>query len=128
LKEKKAIVLFSDNESRVKQADKYKKDFDEFHIKYELPLKTNKVYDALHTLHYELKGKDNRRLYISFGLLNGKIGNQNYRNFLFNVPLKISLKNQEITMETDTFSSKIYCEQYFVELLDIHFKKEHTSV
>lgn len=128
VKEKKAAVLFSDNESRVKQADKYKKEFDEFHIKYELPFKTNKLYDALHTLHYELKGKDNRRLYISFGLLNGKIGSQNYRNFLFNVPLKISLKNQEITIETDTFSSKIFCEQYFVELFDTHFKNEHTSV
>lgn len=128
IKEKKAVVLFSDNESRVIQAEKYKKEFDEFHIKYELPFKINKVYDALHTLHYELKGKDNRRLYISFGLLNGKIGNQSYRNFLFNVPLKISLKSQEITIETDTFSSKIFCEQYFVELFDTHFKNEHTSV
>lgn len=128
IKEKKTVVLFSDNENRVKQAEKYKKDFEEFHIKFELPLKINKVYDALHTLHYELKGKDNRRLYISFGLLNGKIGNQNYRNFLFNVPLKISLKSQEITIETDTFSSKIFCEQYFVELFDTHFKNENTSV
>jgi len=128
IKEKKVVVLFSDNENRVKQAEKYKKEFDEFYIKYELPLKINKVYDALHTLYYELKGKDNRRLYISFGLLNGKIGNQNYRNFLYNVPLKISLKSQEITIETNTFSSKIFCEQYFVELFDTHFKNEHTSV
>jgi very-short-patch-repair endonuclease len=128
IKEKKAIVLFSDNASRVKQAEKYKKEFDEFHAKYEVPFKTNKVYDALHTLHYELKGRDNRKLYISFGLVSGKIGNQSYRNFLFNVPLKISLKSQEITIETDTFSSKIFCEQYFVELFDSHFKNEHTSV
>ncbi len=126
--EKKTIVLFSDNDSRIKQAGKYKKDFDEFHIKYELPFKTNKLYDALHTLHYELKAKENRRLYLSFGLISGKIGNQNYRNFLFNVPLKISLKSQEITIETDTFSSKIFSEQYFVELFDTHFKHEHTSI
>lgn len=128
IKERKTIVLFSDNESRVKLADKYKKEFNGFHSKYELPFKTNKLYDALHTLYYELKGKDNKRLYISFGLVNGKIGNQNYRNFLFNVPLKISLKNQEITIETDTFSSKIFCEQYFVELFDLQFKDELASV
>lgn len=128
IKEKKTVVLFSDNESRVKQAEKYKKEFDEFHTKYEVPFKTNKVYDALHTLHYELKGRDNRRLYISFGLVSGKIGNQSYRNFLFNVPLKIILKNQEIKIETDTFSSKIFCEQYFVELFETHFKNERTSV
>ncbi|KXK41725.1 MAG: hypothetical protein UZ11_BCD004001697 [Bacteroidetes bacterium OLB11] len=127
-KERKTVVLFSDNENRLKQAEKYKKEFNEFHTKYEIPLKTNKVYDALHTLHYELKGKDNRRLYISFGLVNGKIGNQNYRNFLFNVPLKISLKSQEITIETDTFSSKIFCEQYFVELFGLHFINENTSI
>lgn len=128
IKERKIVVLFSDNENRIKQAEKYKKEFTDFHTKYEIPFKTNKMYDALHTLHYELKGKDNRRLYISFGLVNGKIGNQNYRNFLFNVPLKISLKSQEITIETDTFSSKIFCEQYFVELFDLHFKNENTSV
>ena len=126
--EKKVIVLFTDNENRVRTANNFQKEFTEYHTKYETPLKTNKVYDALHTLHYELKGKDTKRLYISFGLVCGKIGNQNYRNFLFNVPLKLSLKSQEITLETDTFSSKIFSEQYFVELLDSHFKNEHTTI
>ncbi len=80
--EKKVIVFFTDNENRVKTANSFQKEFTEYHTKYETPLKTNKVYDALHTLHYELKGKDTKRLYISFGLVCGKIGNQNYRNFL----------------------------------------------
>lgn len=126
--EKKVIVLFPDNEDRVRTANNFENEFTEYHAKYETPLKTNKVYDALHTLHYELKGKDTKRLYISFGLICGKIGNQNYRNFLFNVPLKLSLRSQEITLETDTFSSKIFSEQYFVELLDAHFKNEHTAI
>jgi HrpA-like RNA helicase len=79
-------------------------------------------------LHYELKGKETKRLYISFGLVCGKIGNQNYRNFLFNVPLKLSLRSQELTLETDTFSSKIFSEQNFVELLDSHFNNESTTI
>ena len=126
--ERIVIILFTDNENRVKTATNFKKEFTEFHTKYETPFNTNKVYDALHTLHYELKGKDTKRLYISFGLVCGKIGNQNYRNFLFNVPIKLSLKSQEITLETDTFSSKIFSEQYFVELLDAHFKNEHSTI
>ena len=126
--EKKVIVLFTSNENRVRTASNFQKDFNEYYSKYETPLNTNKVYDSLHSLYYELKGRDNKRLYISFGLVCGKIGSQNYRNFLFNVPLKISLKSQEITLETDTFSSKIFCEQYFVELLDQHFKDEHITI
>ena len=128
LAEKKVIIRFEDDENRVRIARNFQKEFIEYHTKYETPLKTNKVYDALHTLCYELKGKDTRRLYISFGLVCGKIGNQPYRNFLFNVPLKLSLKSQEITLETDTFSSKIFSEQYFVELLDTHFEKEHSTI
>lgn len=126
--EKKIAVLFSDNQSREKIGTKFQKEFIEYHTKYETPLNINKVYDALHSLHYELKGKNTKRLYISFGFVCGKIGNQNYRNFLFNVPLKLNLKNQEITLETDTFSSKIFSEQCFVELLDTHFKNEHTTI
>lgn len=128
IKEKKTSALFSDNASRVKLAAKFKKEFEDFINKNEAPIKINKLYDALHTLNYELKSRDNRKLFLSFGLFSGKIGDQYYRNFLFHVPLKISLKSQEITIETNTFSNKIFCEQYFVELFDTHFNSEKSSV
>lgn len=124
----KVKTTLADNPKIQSIAISYQKEFAEYYDKFELPFKTNRIYDALHTLYYELKGKDNKRLYISFGLITGKIGNQDYQNFLFNVPLKLTLKNQEFKLEYDTFSSKIFCEQFFIELLDNHFIGENQLV
>ena len=126
--ELKVKIVLADNSSLQKTAKNFQKNFTEFYQKYELPFKTNRIYDNLHTLYYELKGKDNIRIYISFGLVCGKIGSQDYKNFLFNVPLKLTLKSQEFKLEFDTFSSKIFCEQFFVELLGGHFQNENQSI
>ena len=126
--EKKTVIKFEDDVKRVTLGVQFQKDFSIYYDTYEVPIRINKIYDALHTLHYELKGKDNKRLYVSFGLVNGKIGNQTYRNFLFHAPLKLNLRNQEIKLEFDTFSAKILCEQFFVELFESHFKNEHPSI
>ncbi len=126
--ELKIKIFLADNTLLFKIATKFQKEFVEYYQKYKIPFKINKIFDSLHTLHYELKGKENKRLYVSFGLLCGKIGNQDYKNFLFNVPLKIILKSQEFRLEFDTFSSKIFCEQFFVELLDNHFKNENQVI
>jgi very-short-patch-repair endonuclease len=126
--EKKVTIAFEDNLSRVKTYNTFRDEFSDYQKKNNVPLKINNIYDALHTLHYELKGKDTKRLYISFGLVLGKIGNHLYRNFIFNIPLKLSLKNQEILLETDTFSGKIFSEQFFTELFDVHFKNEHPTI
>jgi very-short-patch-repair endonuclease/KaiC/GvpD/RAD55 family RecA-like ATPase len=126
--ELKVKIVLADNPTLSNLANNFQREFSEFYQKFELPFKTNRIYDALHTLHYELKGKDNKRIYISFGLVCGKIGNQDYKNFLFNVPLKLTLKSQEFKLEFDTFSSKIFCEQFFVELLDNHFQNENQLI
>ena len=126
--ELKVKIILADNSKLLKTANNFQKEFSEFYQKFELPFKTNQIYDALHTLHYELKGKDSKRIYVSFGLVCGKIGNQDYKNFLFNVPLKLTLKSQEFKLEFDTFSSKIFCEQFFVELLDNHFQNENQLI
>jgi very-short-patch-repair endonuclease len=126
--ELKVNIALADNPTIQSIAITYQKKFTEYYDKFELPFKTNRIYDSLHTLYYELKGKDNKRIYISFGLISGKIGNQEYNNFLFHVPLKLSLKNQEFKIEFDTFSSKIFCEQFFIELFDNHFKGENQLV
>jgi very-short-patch-repair endonuclease len=126
--ERKFIDKFEDDPKRLALGTQFKTDFIKYYESYEIPIKINKIYDAFHTLHYELKGKDNKRLYVSFGLVNGKIGNENYRNFLFHAPLKLSLRNQEIKLEFDTFSAKIICEQFFVELFEHHFKNESPSI
>lgn len=126
--EKKVKTKLVDLPEVLKITNVFQKTFSAYYQTYELPIKTNRIYDALHTLHYELKGKENKRLYISFGLVCGIIGNQDYKNFLFNVPLKLSLKNQEFKLEFDTFSSKIFCEQFFVDILDNHFKNENVLI
>jgi len=87
----------------------------------------NYLYDGLHKLYYDIKGRDNIKPYLSFGYINGKIGNSTYKNFLFHIPLKISLLKQEIKIEYDTFTNKIFAEQNFTELLEEHFKKDNES-
>ncbi|WP_421798055.1 AAA domain-containing protein [Haliscomenobacter sp.] len=126
--EKKTTVAFESDPARVKIAIQFKLEFEKYYSVNEIPIKINKVYDALHTLHYELRGKENKKLYISFGLVNGKIGDQNYRNFLFHAPLRMTLKNHEIKIEFDTFTTKVFCEQNFIGLLDLHFANEPSLV
>lgn len=100
----------------------------DYQRKYALPLEVNACYDALHSLYYELRGRTGKRLHLSLGLVSGEIGGQTYRNFLFHVPLRLRLRNHEIRVETDTFAYKIFCEQYFTELLDAHFTHESPYV
>lgn len=126
--EKKTMVAFESDPIRVKDATQFKLEFEKYHNINEVPIKINKVYDALHTLHYELRGRENKKLYISFGLVNGKIGDQNYRNFLFHAPLRMTLKNHEIKIEFDTFTARVFCEQNFIGLLDVHFANEPSPV
>ncbi|MEZ4773269.1 MAG: AAA domain-containing protein [Bacteroidia bacterium] len=84
----------------------------------------NQTYDALHDLFYTLQSQPDRQICLSFGLISGKIGGNWYRNFLFHIPLKISLKRQTISLEADTLAHVITCEQSFSDLLDQHFSRE----
>jgi very-short-patch-repair endonuclease len=115
---------FEDNKERISKYNKYEKYFADYYKENWDDIRINRLYDSLHQLHYELKGSDSKKLYLSFGLVSGKIGGVDYQNFLFHVPLIMALKNQEIKIEYDTFANKIFCEQHFSELLDEHFKQE----
>ncbi|MEM7370025.1 MAG: AAA domain-containing protein [Bacteroidota bacterium] len=84
----------------------------------------NHTYDALHDLFYALKAKPDRQICLSFGLVSGKIGGKIYRNFLFHIPLKLSLHKQTLSLEADTLAHVISCEQSFTDLLDTHFAGE----
>ncbi|MEZ4829074.1 MAG: AAA family ATPase [Bacteroidia bacterium] len=84
----------------------------------------NLAYDTLHDLFYTLQSHPDRQICLSFGMLSGKIGGEWYQNFLFHIPLKISLKRQTITLEADTLAHVITCEQSFSDLLDEHFSRE----
>lgn len=87
-------------------------------------LKINSIYDRLHDLYYSLKAKQDHQICLSFGLMSGKIGGKVYRNFLFHIPLKLSLHQQTLTLEADTIAHVISCEQAFTDLLDKHFEGE----
>jgi hypothetical protein len=119
------------NAARAEAARKrreYEQALRDYQRKYALPLEVNACYDALHALYYELRGRVGKRLHLSMGLVSGTIGGKVYRNFLFHVPLRLKLKNHEIRIETDTFAYKIFCEQYFTELLNDHFTRESPYV
>jgi very-short-patch-repair endonuclease/KaiC/GvpD/RAD55 family RecA-like ATPase len=118
------IEKFEDNKERITKYNKYEKYFADYYNEHWDGIRVNRLYDALHQLHYELKGSDSKKLYLSFGLVSGRIGGIEYQNFLFHVPLLLNLKNQEIKIEYDTFANKIFCEQNFSELLEAHFTQE----
>jgi very-short-patch-repair endonuclease len=117
-------VRFEGDANRVSRYNRFETEFTTYYKLYEIPIRLNRFYDGLHKLHYDIKGRDNIRLYFSFGLISGKIGNSNYRNFTFHIPLKLTLKSHQIQIEFDTFSNKIFAEQNFVGLLDEHFNNE----
>jgi len=86
----------------------------------------NKLYDSLHTLYYELKSHPHASLYLSFGLISGKIGHQTYQKYLFHLPLELQLKQQQISILADTLGHKVECEQNFTDLIPDHFPNEST--
>lgn len=113
---------------QARRRKEYEQAIREYQKKYALQLEINACYDALHALYYELRGRAGKRLHLSLGLVSGEIGGKTYRNFLFHVPLRLRLRSHEIRIETDTFAYKIFCEQYFTELLDAHFQRESPYV
>lgn len=125
--ERKIIIQFEDDKNRVQLHKQFEQAFDQYYASYEIPLRINGLYDSLHKLYYDLKGRENIKPYLSFGLLQGEIGNQWYNNFLFHIPLKLSLKKQEIKIEFDTFGNKLFAEQHFTELFDEQFKDESAT-
>ncbi|MDE3182013.1 MAG: AAA family ATPase [Bacteroidota bacterium] len=120
-------IKFEEDMNRVSKYKRFETEFNDYHKRYEIPIRINKIYDGLHKLHYDIKGRDNIKLYFSFGLISGKIGKNNYRNFTFHIPLKMTLKSHQLKIEFDTFSSKIFAEQNFAGLLYEHFSGESAN-
>ena len=87
-------------------------------------LMVNQLFDALHAAHFELKAHGEQRLFLSFGLVQGKLGQETYRNFLFHIPLRLEIKKQELQLFPDTFAQTISCEQSFTELMEQAFPNE----
>ncbi|MEO0472209.1 MAG: AAA domain-containing protein, partial [Bacteroidota bacterium] len=98
----------------------YKRNYAEFQQLEGPRQRINAVYDALHTAYYELKAQTDKRLFLSFGLLSGK----GYRNFLFHIPLRLELQQQELRLITDTLTYGISCEQSFTGQLENWFPHE----
>jgi signal recognition particle GTPase len=120
--------LFEQNTVRVAAFARFEIEFKRFYEIYWTAICINRLYDTIHSLYYDLRGKENKRLFISFGLVTGKIGNIFYRNFIFNIPLRLTLKNQEITIQLDTFANKIFAEQFLSEGLVAHFPYEPQAI
>jgi very-short-patch-repair endonuclease len=120
-------VLFDDDNKRTKAYQQYETEFKQYHLQWWTNIRVNKLYETLHTLYYELKGRDNKRIFLSFGLITGRLGDTVYRNFLYHVPLKLSVRGQELQIDFDTFVNRLFAEQHFTELLPNYFKTEPTE-
>src|SRR5207249_2230654 len=64
-------IKFEEDNSRVSKSKKFESEFNKFYEQYETPIKINRLYDGLHKLYYDIKGRDNIKLYFSFGLIAG---------------------------------------------------------
>jgi REase_MTES_1575/AAA domain len=122
------IELFEQNSLRVSVFANFEIEYKRFYEIYWTAICINRQYDMIHSLYYDLRGKENKRLFISFGLVTGKIGGYFYRNFLFHIPLRLTLKNQEISLQLDTFANKIFAEQFLSEILAAHFPFEAVEI
>ncbi len=125
---KDEIELFEESEERSIEYTKFNEEYVRYYQTYWTAICINRLYDAMHSLNYDLRGKENKRVYLSFGLVNGKIGGASFLNYLFHVPLKLSLKNQVLSLELDTFGNKIFSDVQFAELLSNHFNNENAAI
>lgn len=76
-------VKFEDECDQEPKFKKFETEFNKYHQEFETPIKINRLYDGLRKATFKHKGRDNIKLYFSFGLISGKIGNATYRNFTF---------------------------------------------
>lgn len=121
---KEGIERFHDDDLRQELLTAYDRVHKEHFQKHAQASLVNQLFDALHAAHYELKAHTEQRLFLSFGLLAGKMGEESYRNFLFHIPLRLEIKKQELSLFPDTFSQTIQCEQAFTHLLEQIFPRE----
>lgn len=121
---KEGIERFQDDDLRQELLTAYERVHGEHFQQHAQASLVNQLFDALHAAHYELKAHAEQRLFLSFGLLAGKMGEETYRNFLFHIPLRLEIKKQELSLFPDTFSQTIQCEQAFTHLLEQVFPRE----
>lgn len=120
----RAEERFEDDELRVELYRSLQRNFQAYQEDTHHQTQVNSAFDQLHDLFYTLKAQPDRQICLSFGLVSGTIGGEIYRNFLFHIPLKASLKQQQLILEADTLAHVITCEQSFTELLEAHFTGE----
>lgn len=126
--DQRKITVTLNSTERLKQLfTAYNKDFEAYFDKYWTAFLVNELYHALHGLYYDLKGKENKQLCLSFGMISGRIGGVEYRNYTFAVPLIMKLKNRAFEIHFDSISSKIDCECNFLTLLDKHFSLDSSE-
>ena len=127
LAKKDARERLSANAHRVEMLEMFKRIFQQraaynWHIQ-----QINQLYERLHTLFYEIKSQSQNQLYLSFGLVSGKIGGKIYQNFLFHVPLSIQLSQQTLHIYADPLAYPVNGEQTFTPLLAQHFAEASSA-
>ncbi len=122
--QQEGIERFEDDDLRQELLTAYERVHGEHFQQHAQALAVNQLFDALHATHYELKAHSGQRLFLSFGLVSGQMGDETYRNFLFHIPLRLEIKKLDLHIFPDTFSQTIRCEQAFTDLLEQAFPKE----
>lgn len=121
-------IHFDDEPKRIAAYKKFEKQFAAYQLEHHLNNQINQLYDQLHTLYYELKQQNNQQLYLSFGLVTGRIANQLYRNFLFYVPLQIVIKQQQLHIDFDDVNTRILAEQHLTYLLEQQINNPNNAI
>jgi len=124
IERKDLIERFEEDDHRMQMFETFQRVYNHNRSEQWYAEQVNQLYESLHTLHYELKSHPQAQLYLSFGLLAGKIGGEKYQNYLFHLPLQLRLTQQQIRIETDPLAQSVMCEQHFSPLLEKHFSHE----
>lgn len=121
LRKKDQTTAFADDELRVNMYQAFERVFYRYHRRNWVLPRVNTLYQSLHALHYSLNAHPSLNLFLSFGLVSGKIGKQYYRNYLFHVPLRLELHQQTLEIGGDALEQPVVCEPSFFPLLKEHF-------
>lgn len=117
---------FEDDNTRVKLFNKLETEFKSFLEKFEAQRRINRLYDGLHQKYFDLKGRDDKRINLSIGLLKGNLGDEDFINYLIDIPLKIDLNDKTIQILCDT-NEKVEQNWDFFALLDSYFEKNNVQ-
>lgn len=117
---------FNSKAQRVAEYVAFQQKFEAYYEEYWEDICTNELFDQLHSSYFQLQHNKELRLGLALGLISGKVGNVDFCNHLFRIPLKLDLQKSEISIWLDVEQS-VQVDHSLEELLSKQFSRFAAS-